>query len=191
MLKIHARHKAKNRGFSLVEMLVAVSIFAIVMVVSVGTLIVLVTSSGVTQRIQSLATNLSFAMDMMTRDIRTGYDYYCTSSISGTLNSGTNNCADGESGIIFTNSETDDRTAYRFNSSNGSLELRIDSGSWIRLTSSEVIIEDAKFYVTGSTRGDGVQPQVRVLVRGTPTNTTFQVSTFYLQSTLTQRIIDF
>lgn len=191
MIKKYVQQHTHDRGFTLVEMLVAVSIFAIVMVVSVGTLIVLVTSSGVTQRIQSLTTNLSFAMDMMTRDIRTGYDYYCTSSIGSTLNSGTNDCAGGESGIIFTNAETDERTAYRFNSSDGSLELRVESGSWIRLTSSEVIIEDATFYVTGSTRGNSVQPQARVIVRGTPTNSALQISTFYLQSTLTQRIIDF
>jgi len=180
-----------QKGFTLIEMLVAVSIFAIVMVVSVGTLVVLVTSSGVTQRIQSLTTNLSFATDMMTRDIRTGHGYYCTDSIGGTLPTGTQDCADGGDGIVFTNSETDDRTAYRFNSTDDSLEIRIESGSWIRITSPEVTVEDAQFFVTGSTRGDSVQPQVRVVLRGVPTDDSLPVSTFYLQSTLTQRIVDF
>ena len=184
-------YTAPHKGFTLVEMLVAVSIFAIVMVVSVGTLIVLVTSSSVTQRIQSLTTNLSFATDMMTRDIRTGHSYYCTSSIGGTLPSGTRDCASGESGIVFTNSETEDRTAYRFNSTDGSLEFRIESGSWIRITSPEVTVSNAEFYVTGSTRGDNTQPQARVILSGAPTDATLPVSTFYLQSTLTQRIVDF
>ncbi|MBX2866617.1 prepilin-type N-terminal cleavage/methylation domain-containing protein [Candidatus Kaiserbacteria bacterium] len=184
-------YSVSHRGFTLVEMLVAVSIFAVVMVVSVGTLIVLVTSSSVTQRIQSLTTNLSFATDMMTRDIRTGHTYYCTGSIGGTLPSGTQDCASGETGIVFTNSETDARTAYRFNSSESSLELRIESGSWIRITSPEVTVEDARFYVTGSARGNDTQPRARVVLRGVPTDSTLPVSTFYLQSTLTQRIVDF
>ena len=182
---------ATQKGFTLIEMLVAVAIFAIVMVVAVGTLVVLVNSSGVTQRIQSLTTNLSFATDMMTRDIRTGHSYYCTGVIGGTLPSGTQDCASGESGIVFTNSETDERTAYRFNSDEGSLELRIESGSWLRITSPEVLVEDAQFFVQGSTRGDTVQPRVRVVLRGVPSSDTLPVSTFYLQTTLTQRIIDF
>ncbi len=64
-------------GFTLVEMIVAVAVFSVVATVSVGALLMLIGTNEQLQSEQSVMTNLSFALDSMTREIRTGTWYYC------------------------------------------------------------------------------------------------------------------
>lgn len=64
-------------GFSLIEIIVSLALFSVVVTVSVGALLVLVSSNEQLQDEQSVMTNLSFALDSMTREIRTGTNYYC------------------------------------------------------------------------------------------------------------------
>ncbi len=76
------KYKDNQSGFTLVEMIVSLAIFAIVVTVSVGALLVLVGTNQRLQGEQSVMTNLSFALDSMTREIRTGSYYYCASSLN-------------------------------------------------------------------------------------------------------------
>jgi prepilin-type N-terminal cleavage/methylation domain-containing protein len=66
-------------GFSLIEMIVSLALFSVVATISVGALLVLIASNQQLQTEQSIMTNLSFALDSMTREIRTGTNYYCSS----------------------------------------------------------------------------------------------------------------
>lgn len=69
--------KKQEKGFTLVEMLVSISLFAVVITMSVGTLLVLIDANGRAQSMQLVMTNLSFSLDSMTREIRTGFNWYC------------------------------------------------------------------------------------------------------------------
>lgn len=73
-MHIHTRGTA---GFSLIEMIVSLGIFSIIVTTAVGALLVLISANQRLQGEQSVMTNLSFALDSMTREIRTGYNYYC------------------------------------------------------------------------------------------------------------------
>lgn len=64
-------------GFTLIEMLVSTAIFAIVVTITVGALLMLIGGNLSLQAEQSVMTNLTFMMDNMTREIRTGTGYYC------------------------------------------------------------------------------------------------------------------
>ena len=66
-------------GFTLIEMIVSLALFSVVVTISVGALLVLIASNQRFQNEQSVMTNLSFALDSMTREIRTGTNYYCAS----------------------------------------------------------------------------------------------------------------
>ena len=66
-----------NQGFSLIEMIVSLGIFAIVVTTAVGALIVVISNNQKLQAEQVAMANLSFALDSMTREIRMGYNYYC------------------------------------------------------------------------------------------------------------------
>lgn len=72
----------QHHGFTLVEMIVSLALFSIVITISVGALLVLISANQQLQEEQSVMTNLSFALDSMTREIRTGIHYYCDSQNS-------------------------------------------------------------------------------------------------------------
>lgn len=64
-------------GFTLIEIIVSLGVFSTVVTIAVGALLVLVAANQQLQNEQSVMTNLSFALDSMTREIRTGTAYYC------------------------------------------------------------------------------------------------------------------
>lgn len=66
-------------GFTLIEIIVSLGVFSTVVTIAVGALLVLMAANEELQGEQSVMTNLSFAMDSMTREIRTGTDYFCDS----------------------------------------------------------------------------------------------------------------
>src|SRR3989344_2142786 len=80
-----------NAGFTLVEMIVAVALFAIVMVVAVAALLSLTAANRKAQAIQSVMNNLNITLDGMVRNIRMGVDY----DGSGDCSSGSAICKNG------------------------------------------------------------------------------------------------
>lgn len=64
-------------GFTLVEIIVAMMIFAIVAVVALAAMVRILDANKKAQAIQDAVTNLSFALDDMTREVRTGSSLYC------------------------------------------------------------------------------------------------------------------
>ncbi len=70
----------RERGFTLVEMIVALAIFSIVSVVALGALVKIVSANKKAQSLQSSISNLSFALDAMSRELRTGKNYHCESN---------------------------------------------------------------------------------------------------------------
>lgn len=75
------RHQTfHTRGFTLIEMIVALGVFALVITIAIGALLSLIATNQRLQAEQSVMTNLAFALDSMTREIRTGYNYVCVSA---------------------------------------------------------------------------------------------------------------
>ncbi len=170
------KNQHSQSGFTLVEMIVSLAIFAIVVTVSVGALLVLVATNQRLQGEQSVMTNLSFALDSMTREIRTGSLYYCTSSPSAAsltspfnpasnldtvFGQGVQDCASGNNtnaryhGMGFVeggDSITDgsERIFYFFDSTEGAVYRRVGSGPVQSIVSPEIHIVDFEFFVTGS-----------------------------------------
>ncbi len=89
-----ARHE---QGFSLIEMIVSLGIFSVIVTTAVGALLVLISTNQKLQGEQSVMTNLSFALDSMTREIRTGYNYYCDSTYGDGATGGPSNFFSDES----------------------------------------------------------------------------------------------
>ena len=65
------------RGFTLVEMIVSLGIFAVVAVVALGALVRIMTANQKAQTLQSAMTNISFALESMSRELRSGITYHC------------------------------------------------------------------------------------------------------------------
>ncbi len=73
-------------GFTLIEMIVSLAVFLVVITISVGALLMLIGTNEQLQAEQSVMTNLSFALDSMTREIRTGSHYYCVTAANASNN---------------------------------------------------------------------------------------------------------
>lgn len=193
----------KEKGFSLIEVLVSLSIFTVVVTISVGSLLVLIDANARARNMQEVMTNITFTLDSMTRDIRTGSDYFCGSS--GSLpTSGTTrrNCpvvgassANGralsfnEGGQSLTNNVAGARIAYRLNAGAGAIERRLGNGLWVSVTSPNTMITLLRFEVRGSVAGNVVPPWVTIHVAGYARDDESQ-SPFNIQTTVTQQLLD-
>lgn len=67
----------KIRGFSLIEMLVANSLFAIVIVISISTIISLSSVSSIQKTARLVFEDMNILLDSMTKEIRQGNTYGC------------------------------------------------------------------------------------------------------------------
>jgi prepilin-type N-terminal cleavage/methylation domain-containing protein len=76
--KIKMKSSRVQSGFTLIEMMVSVSIFLIVMTIVLGALLSIIDGNKKTQSINSVANNLNAALESFTRDIKTGYNYRCS-----------------------------------------------------------------------------------------------------------------
>lgn len=182
-----------KKGFTLIEVLVSVSIFAMVMLVATGSVFSIVAANKKTHSLKSIMTNLNFALESMVRDIRVGSDYTCT----GNGNSGPNCPTTPGTSFTFTaNRDIDgdglvnDQVTYSLVSNR--IQRRVFGGNnptTAYITASEINITNMQFYVIGSGSGDGKQPKVVIVIQGNAgTGTTG--SNFNIETTVSQRAID-
>lgn len=184
------------RAFTLIEMMVAVTIFAIVMMVGVGALLSLVEINKRAQAVNSVMNNLNAAIESMSRTIRTGTVYHCAVSYSDLSNLTTPADCSGTGGLLFAFesangnlSDSTDQVVYRLNGHQ--LERSLNSGSaWVALTAPEVTISSFNFYVVGAPRGDGIQPRVLMRIQGTA-NVQGGSTPFTVEASVVQRLLDF
>lgn len=73
-------NKPHSKGFTLVEMVVSLAIFAIVATVALGALVRIVDANKKAQTLQSAITNLNFTLDSISRELRVGSTYKCIAS---------------------------------------------------------------------------------------------------------------
>lgn len=192
-----------QKGFSLVEILVSLSLFIIVLTMAVGSLLVLISANAKAQNIQAAVGNVQFALDSMTREIRTGYAYYCSTNVSTDITGSfdqTSDCNKGaylsiiEGGKSLTGGANNSRLAYRYNSTTKAIERKIGTGSWYSLTDPSVSIDKMHFNVSGTTEhsvdGSTVQPNVTIYIVGSVAGVEDTDTTFTMQTTVTKRVID-
>lgn len=184
------------RGFSLIEMMVSLTIFSIVMTISIGTLLIMIDANAKAQALYSSTTNLSFALDSMTREMRTGYHYYCPSTTLSSLPAvaSTRNCPSGGDSIAFVRERDGKRMGYKFNSTDKSIEENDGTGSWNRITSEDVVIDTFEITVKNSktyfAAGDTEQPILDLRVGGYTNNGLDTATDFNIQTRIVQHNLD-
>ncbi|HEU5114396.1 MAG TPA: type II secretion system protein [Candidatus Paceibacterota bacterium] len=187
-----------KRGFTLIEVLVSVSIFAMVMLVATGSVFSIVAANKKSHALKSVMTNLDFALESMMREIRLGSKYACGASVPL---SSTADCSAGDTVLRikanrdvngdgnYSSSDINDQIEYSFVGGRIQKKIYDTTTTSFNITAAEVQITSLKFYVTGSAAGDGKQPKVVIVVQGYAGSGTSQ-SNFNIQTTVTQRAVD-
>jgi type II secretory pathway pseudopilin PulG len=196
-------------------MIVSLGVFAIVITIAVGALLMLIATNQQLQSEQSVMTNLSFALDSMTREIRTGTHYYCDSS--GTLNgifassynldmlgNSYRDCTAGRGGQIHglafkeggdSITQSNERILYYFNENDGKIYRRISNQAPESIVSSGIFIRDMYFYVAGSKPLSAGNPDykdqasVTIFIEASESDDP-SAEVYHIQTTVTQRTLD-
>ena len=164
-----------NKGFTIIETMIAISLFLIVVTIGMGSLLNANLLHRKSQDMRSIMDSLSFIMEDMSRNLRTGYDYQ--SSIQGEIS------------FKHINNGTEEQWVYRIYE-NGSITKSIDSGSEVKLNPDEVILQNGSgFVVTGNVLGDSEQPFVIIKLIGIISSRGVDTP-FSLQTSVSQRLID-
>jgi len=170
------KSQVPNGGYTLIELIVAVGLFAIIMVLASGAYLVMIGVNRQTQAITTGIDNLAFVLESMTRSIRTGSNY---------------NHA-GTSTFWFVDQ-------YGCSITYGTLDGRIvqtESGagcptlSNAPLTAPSVNISSLAFNVSGGGAGDAYQPYVTIRVSGTVSSGPGKTEPFNVETSATMRGTD-
>lgn len=149
---------SRRNGYTLVELMIAVGLFAIVMLLSSGAYLVMISLNRQAQSMSNGIDNLAFALETMTRNIRTGVGYSC-GAFGG-------DCTSGASSLTLTN-QRGQAVSY---SLSGTALQQIAGGTQSLLTDSSVTITSLTFYAFGTkttAQSDYEQSRVTVSISGT------------------------
>jgi len=174
-------HK-KQKGFTLIEMLVSVALFSIVVTATLGAILTIADSNKKARSLMSVTNNLNFAIDSMTRSIKSGQ------MSSAPLSGANNKCFTTEQINYSNTSESFGRENVRYcfeqdADGNGRIEQTIGSNI-LPLTSADVDIDYLTF--TASELG-GNQTRVLIVIGGTVKVSEKISSSFSIQTTVSQR----
>lgn len=176
-----------RKGFTLIELMTSVSIFLIVMTISMGAILGIFNANDKVGTLKITMDNLNLAVETMSREIRFGTTYDCglVEPITPT------NCLAGsEVGLSFLANDGRTKISYRRVANN--IVKSIDGGPEISVTAPEVNIQNLTFYVSGASGPprDTLQPRVIIIIKGEAGTKASSQSGFTLQTEVSQRLLD-
>lgn len=173
----HTQIKNTQAGFSLIEILVSLAVFAIIITAGATAVLGIVDANQKANSLNAVMTNMYTALESMAREIRLGTDYQ-------------QNCSNGinvDQCISFISS-TGRNVIYEFNPDDESIEQTIGTDFPTALTSPEITIETLKFTLH-NTGSNPDQDMVTLLVKGKALITEKTGTEFTIQTTMSQRIL--
>jgi len=173
--KYFQKNSKRDGGFTIIEMMIAIAIFLIVVVIGMGALLNTNLIHRKTQDMRSIMDSLSFIMEDMSRNIRTGYEY--------------NSDGDSISFKHFDNVSMEEQI-WEYSIAVDSIQKIIDEGTPVKLNPEEITFEyGSGFTVTGEDPTDYFQPFVTIRLVGKITYKGVDTP-FSLQTSVSQRLID-
>lgn len=178
-----------KKGFTLVELLVALGLFALVMTMAAAATLTILDANAKSESSSSVMTNLNIALDSMTREMRTGTSFSCggcTRNLAGSY-------------VQFT---TQDGVTVKYSivkdqNNRGSITKEIISPNpqeALAITAPEINVKKLDFYGSGfdtyASNGDTDQPLIRIVISGEAGVKQKLISTFNIQTSVSQRLLD-
>ncbi len=212
-------NRKNKKGFTLIEMVIAVGLFSIVMLVALAIILSVVDNNKKVHSVNVVVDNLNFAIDSMVRDIKTGKYYRCGYGMSIDVGD-TSSCDNPPTDVVTLISTLYDNNKivqYRYlvadaNHSYGrivkqsclftsigdtrSCVVGTDSVEESDLTSSEIDITGVTFVVRPGVPSSAQpalqpsQPTVFLLIKGTSAINPTEASDFTIQTLISQRYLN-
>ncbi|MEI6316194.1 MAG: type II secretion system protein [bacterium] len=197
-------YSKKQHGFTLVETMVSMTIFSVLVVYGLGSVLTAISQHERSQNMSNVMDNLNFILEDMSRNIRLGTNFHCFApdeSGTGVDGSGHVNVVPqdcqlgvGSNEIVF-QSVSGVAITYLIAPVGGVGQVQIQkivgNGTAQILTPTYVIIDSSKsgFIVYGAPQGDGLQPVINISLSGKVTYRGTD-SSFSIQTTVASRPLD-
>ncbi len=189
MKKVSGKNAHTHEGMTLLEVLMSLAVFAILMTTAAASILGSIDANQKAQSINSVMSNMTVALEAMSRDIRVGSAYAVEAGIpNGNI---------AEDHLIY----TDDHGVQKKISlgdidGNGLGEITVTDltagGQPLALTASEVDVESLQFSIFIE-EADGVterQPAVKIKLKGKVNVQDRTATDFYLQTFVSQRLFN-
>ena len=165
----------RSKGFTLVELLVAMSLFLVTISIATGTFIQTLRGQRMTVAIISANNNASLTMEQMAREIRTGTGF---------------SIKDGDGDLQFTNARGE-QVVYHWDSVSKILNKSVNGGgSYKPLTADNVRVMRAEFILFNGDPANPFPPRVTVLLGVGAVGLPFTSSVINLQMTVSGRTLE-
>ncbi len=182
-----------EKGFTLIEVITALSVFAVIMTISMGSIVGIFDANRKSESLKTVMDNMNFTMEAMAREMRFGKNYHCGSG-SPTIPF---SCPTGNNGantlMSFIDQSNNQITYTLVGSGIQKSSSAAQGGTFIEVTAPEVTITNLRFFVVGAesyASGDRQQPRVLMFIQGYAGSKPTSKTTFTLQTTVTQRLRD-
>ncbi len=160
----------RSKAFTMVEMLVALSLFVITLTIAGGSLVKGLRLQKEIGGIVSVNDNISQTIEQMAREIRTGHDFSSSSSDN----------------LQFVNAYGE-QVIYQLN--NSVIEKK-ESGKTYPITADNVVVNNLKFILKGEKSGDGLPPRITIIIDVSPKVSHLKNLKSVYQTTISCRNID-
>lgn len=180
-------------------MMIAITLFLVIVIYGMQSLLNANLVHKKTQDMRSILDSLTFTLDDMSKNIRTGSNYHCIEDDIDFNNLDQPKSCENGSGISFTPADFSESSTWVYLIFDGHIykttqpSTSFDITEYIQLTPEEVIIENASgFSVLGAESpidGDNQQPLVIMRLIGTINRNNISTP-FSIETAVSQRLID-
>ena len=169
-MKIYFNGKSSSAaGFTLVELLVAMTLFIVVIGISAGSFIQILRSQRMIVSLISANNNAVLTLEEMTREVRTGRDF-----------------REEGGDFSFVNSRSEN-VIYHRNPADSSLEKSVNAGDFKKLTAVDVRVTRFSFSIFQGDSGSPFPPRITMLVAVGAAGLPFETPVINLQMSVSAR----
>ena len=169
-LKPYTLYLKPKNGFTLVELLVAMTLFIVIVGVSTGSFIKILQTQRATVSLIAANSNAALTMETITKEIRTGRDF----------------SVEENGDLLFTNSQKQ-AVAYHWDSAAQALEKSVDGENFKKLTADNVLVTRASFLLFEGDPEKPFPPRITTALTVSATGLPFKTPVINLQMTVSAR----
>ena len=177
-MKCHFSKQNTQRGFTLIEMIVSLSLFISVMTVAASSMLSIIDANRKSQATNTAVDNLNFVIDNMSRTLRTGKAW--TVVQNGTNSTRVSFAPQGKS-------PTDPANITSYYLAGGQIMTQVGGGTAEALTDPSLIVDVLNFYLDSSTTA---QPFLHVLLRAHVSDKAKYRSNVNISTSISQRTLN-